>query len=53
MTSLHDDVLRRSPIKRWGDPADFEGVAAFLASDAAAFITGVAIPVDGGFSVHG
>jgi 2-deoxy-D-gluconate 3-dehydrogenase len=53
MTTLHDDVLRRSPIKRWGDPKDFEGVAAFLASDAAAFITGVAIPVDGGFSVHG
>ncbi|MBR0671572.1 SDR family NAD(P)-dependent oxidoreductase [Neoroseomonas soli] len=53
MTTLHDDVLRRSPIKRWGDPRDFEGVAAFLASDAAAFITGVSIPVDGGFSVHG
>ena len=53
MATLHDDVLRRSPIKRWGTPADFEGVAAFLASDAAAFITGVAIPVDGGFSVHG
>ena len=34
MTTLHDDVLRRSPIKRWGDPKDFEGVAAFLASDA-------------------
>lgn len=53
MTTLHEDVLRRSPIKRWGDPRDFEGVAAFLASDAAAFVTGVAIPVDGGFSVHG
>jgi len=53
MKTLHDDVLRRSPIKRWGDPRDFEGIAAFLASDAAAFITGVAIPVDGGFSVHG
>jgi 2-deoxy-D-gluconate 3-dehydrogenase len=53
MANLNDDVLRRSPIKRWGNPGDFEGVAAFLASDAAAFITGVAIPVDGGFSVHG
>jgi 2-deoxy-D-gluconate 3-dehydrogenase len=53
MPSLHDDVLRRTPVKRWGDPRDFEGIAAFLASDAAAFITGVAIPVDGGFSVHG
>lgn len=53
MATLHEDVLRRSPIKRWGDPKDFEGIAAFLASDAAAFITGTAIPVDGGFSVHG
>jgi len=53
MANLNEDVLRRSPIKRWGTPGDFEGVAAFLASDAAAFITGVAIPVDGGFSVHG
>jgi 2-deoxy-D-gluconate 3-dehydrogenase len=53
MANLNEDVLRRSPIKRWGNPGDFEGVAAFLASDAAGFITGVAIPVDGGFSVHG
>jgi 2-deoxy-D-gluconate 3-dehydrogenase len=53
MANLNEDVLRRSPVKRWGTPGDFEGVAAFLASDAAAFITGVAIPVDGGFSVHG
>jgi 2-deoxy-D-gluconate 3-dehydrogenase len=53
MANLNEDVLRRSPIRRWGTPGDFEGVAAFLASDAAAFVTGVAIPVDGGFSVHG
>jgi 2-deoxy-D-gluconate 3-dehydrogenase len=53
MANLNEDVLRRTPTKRWGTPGDFEGVAAFLASDAAAFITGVAIPVDGGFSVHG
>ena len=53
MVNLNEDVLRRSPIKRWGDPGDFEGVAAFLASDAAAFVTGVSIPVDGGFSVQG
>ncbi|MBR0643687.1 SDR family NAD(P)-dependent oxidoreductase [Plastoroseomonas hellenica] len=53
MPTLHEDVLRRTPTKRWGDPKDFEGIAAFLGSDASAFITGVAIPVDGGFSVHG
>jgi 2-deoxy-D-gluconate 3-dehydrogenase len=53
LPTLHEDVLRRTPAKRWGDPKDFEGVAAFLASDAAAFVTGTAIPVDGGYSVQG
>ncbi|MCA3303295.1 MAG: SDR family oxidoreductase [Roseomonas sp.] len=53
MAGLNDNVLARTPSKRWGMPADFAGVAAFLASDAAAFITGVAIPVDGGYSVQG
>jgi 2-deoxy-D-gluconate 3-dehydrogenase len=53
MAGLNDNVLARTPSKRWGEPADFEGVAAFLASDAAAFITGVTIPVDGGYSVQG
>lgn len=53
VTALHGNVLARTPAGRWGDPQDFEGIAGFLASDAAAFITGVAIPVDGGFSVQG
>ncbi|RAI58415.1 SDR family NAD(P)-dependent oxidoreductase [Roseicella frigidaeris] len=53
MPALNDNVLARTPRGRWGDPRDFEGIAAFLASDAASFITGTAIPVDGGFSVNG
>ena len=53
MADLHGNVLARTPAKRWGDPRDFEGIAAFLASDASAFITGTAVPVDGGFSVQG
>ena len=53
MPALNDNVMARTPKGRWGDPADFEGIAAFLGSDASAFITGVAIPVDGGFSVNG
>jgi 2-deoxy-D-gluconate 3-dehydrogenase len=51
--TLHDSVLARTPAKRWGDPKDFGGIAAFLASDAAAFVTGTAIPVDGGYSTQG
>jgi 2-deoxy-D-gluconate 3-dehydrogenase len=46
-------VLRRTPAGRWGEPKDFAGIAVFLASSASDFVTGSAIPVDGGFSVMG
>ncbi|HET9823823.1 MAG TPA: SDR family oxidoreductase [Chitinophagaceae bacterium] len=36
------------PMKRFGEPAEIAAVAAFLASPAAAYVTGVSIPVDGG-----
>lgn len=42
----------RIPAGRWGKPDDFEGVAVFLASQASDYITGVMIPVDGGYSVR-
>jgi 2-deoxy-D-gluconate 3-dehydrogenase len=48
---LHDSVQKRTPHGRWGTPLDMAGVAAFLASAASDFITGTAIPVDGGFSI--
>ena len=50
---LHERVLARTPAGRWGDPADFAGIAVFLASSAADFVTGAAIPVDGGYSSQG
>lgn len=50
---LHGRVLDRTPAARWGVPADLAGIAVFLASPASDFITGTAIPVDGGFSVQG
>jgi 2-deoxy-D-gluconate 3-dehydrogenase len=50
---LHDRVLGRTPAGRWGLPSDFAGIAVFLASPASDFVTGTAIPVDGGFSVQG
>lgn len=48
---LHERVLGRTPAGRWGMPADLAGIAVFLASSASDFITGTAIPVDGGYSI--
>jgi len=50
---LHDKVLARTPAARWGTIADFAGIAVFLSSSASDFVTGTAIPVDGGFCVMG
>jgi 2-deoxy-D-gluconate 3-dehydrogenase len=49
---LNTMVLMRTPTGRWGQPADLAGVAVFLAAPASDFITGAAIPVDGGYSVQ-
>jgi 2-deoxy-D-gluconate 3-dehydrogenase len=48
---LHERVENRTPAGRWGVPPDMSGVAAFLASPASDFVTGTAIPVDGGYSI--
>lgn len=45
------DVEARTPAGRWGQPGDITGVALFLASPAAGFMTGTCLPVDGGYSV--
>jgi 2-deoxy-D-gluconate 3-dehydrogenase len=42
----------RTPAGRWGEPNDLSGVAVFLASRASDFVTGTAIPIDGGYSVQ-
>ncbi len=47
---LHDRVLARTPAGRWGEPDDHAGIAVFLCSRASDFVTGTAIPVDGGYS---
>ena len=50
---LHERVLARTPAARWGAIDDFAGIEVFLASTASDFVTGSAIPVDGGYSVMG
>jgi len=53
VAGLHERVLARTPAARWGTPEDLGGIAVFLASAASDFVTGTAIPVDGGYSSLG
>jgi len=46
-------ILARTPMGRFGDPSELQGALLWLCSDAASFVTGVVIPVDGGFSADG
>lgn len=48
---LGEKIRRLTPAKRWGGAPDIASAAVFLASPASDFITGVALPVDGGFSI--
>ncbi|MDM0114164.1 SDR family oxidoreductase [Variovorax sp. J22R133] len=48
---LNERVLSRTSAARWGQPGDLAGVAVFLASAGSDYITGTAIPVDGGYSI--
>jgi NAD(P)-dependent dehydrogenase (short-subunit alcohol dehydrogenase family) len=44
-------ILARTPIGRWGEPDDIAAATVFLCSPAAAFVTGVILPVDGGYLI--
>jgi NAD(P)-dependent dehydrogenase (short-subunit alcohol dehydrogenase family) len=47
------ELLMRTPMKRFGNPKELVGIAVLLASDAASFLTGQCIPVDGGYLASG
>lgn len=46
----YEHILSRIPEARWGEPSDLSGTAVFLASKASNYVTGVSIPVDGGYT---
>ena len=50
-TPLGEQIRRRTPAQRWGTAADLVGPVVFLASQASHFVTGAALPVDGGYLV--
>lgn len=45
----YEEVTRRIPAQRWGNPEDLQGTVIFLSSDASNYISGAIIPVDGGY----
>jgi 2-deoxy-D-gluconate 3-dehydrogenase len=51
-TDRASSILARIPAGRWGTPTDLQGIFVFLASDAAAYVTGAIVPVDGGWLVR-
>ena len=53
VAGLNERVIARTAAGRWGEAQDMAGIAVFFASSGSDFITGTAIPVDGGYSISG
>ena len=49
--TFNKKAIGRVPVRRWGEPEDFAGIAVYLASDASSFHTGDAIVIDGGYTI--
>ncbi|RJQ74608.1 MAG: glucose 1-dehydrogenase [Desulfobacteraceae bacterium] len=50
LPDYYSSITARIPQNRWGEPGDLAGTAVFLASRASDYVTGIALPVDGGYS---
>jgi len=50
--SARDDIVGRTPLRRFGKPEEIAAPALFLASDAASFVTGTILYADGGFNAY-
>ncbi|MFN8490415.1 MAG: SDR family oxidoreductase [Caldilineaceae bacterium] len=53
LTPRGETIVAHTPMKRFGEPEELIGAAVWLSSDAARFVTGVVVPIDGGFSAFG
>jgi NAD(P)-dependent dehydrogenase (short-subunit alcohol dehydrogenase family) len=53
LTARGERIISSTPMGKFGDPEDLNGTVLFLLSDLATFITGIIIPVDGGYSAYG
>ena len=53
LTERGSQILEHTPMGRFGEPEDLVGTLLWLASDASRFVTGVVVPVDGGYSAFG
>jgi NAD(P)-dependent dehydrogenase (short-subunit alcohol dehydrogenase family) len=52
LTDRGNKIISATPMGKFGEPDDLIGAALFLLSDASEFITGVVLPVDGGFNAY-
>ncbi len=53
LTQRGQQIIDHTPLRRFGEPDELVGAAVWLASDAARFVTGIVVPIDGGFSAFG
>ena len=53
LTPRGEKIISNTPMGKFGEPEDLQGAVMFLCSDISAFVTGICIPVDGGYSAYG